>query len=975
MKTIKDAMIIDGPLGLKEAPTAYYFDRPRSVNIEWVKLLETHGIQRNSYGMQMLTFVLEWWKKSESIFDDISDEEEDVPEFEDKKEDRLISKEDEKFLKSSIEKYSLDLNDSTVAYVHDPETVETLKVLSSKFRLFRKTKTTGAVKTSSRVPLSKFRDIPNATKTLPRKNGTIISLPSLGPIDETADISSSDRFKWLLPFTVDPTGKKKFFSKSDLKNPETWNSNIINFETVYYHNTPEGGLKEESLGMQAAKTSFPASEVIRADAAFILRQFNYLKNELNIATKRSQVALNVLEGITSESSLEEIQAISERYRSLVNYESVVNENLKALSDAALDLGYVLILSNSEKFVYYDETGTKITDNLIQGELYLKSRRTVNWKTVHYQSRGRTAYGRKKTPKKITTKHRRNFDYYEVVTVDFDPWNEAAEFYKSNGFEVFLFFDSDAGLISNDGNTPDDVLERCRFDEAFRRKCVVAVPLYELTIIGEKFLIGYDFIIRPEPEFVVSDYPDIFVKEQMSYRFAWKGVSLGEINSVIPMGPGEERTVTVKVSRSSKTSRTTSTTSLMEVSRVDKSDFETVFEKEVRKEKEKTKTTDVSVEGSYGGVVSGSGSMSSETKTKDISRTLNRSVKKASQEINRKSREETKISFSSTDEETSSVSTTYKLKNINIGSTLNIAFYNLYNKYQSQLSIENIKIQISSGRTINSGDSSRTLSTFSSSEHDLFTKFLYEDLEKYTNIKLKNDSDLEAFYREVLETIRNSHEALNDKSRLTLKSFAAVDFTAKSYSEFKDACDKWDEAFINKDQNSSDPNDFNTSSGGFYCDVHRGVNPATDKYSESMRMIELEKNRAEVSKLMAEARNLELNAANKLNFLDKEKIHATSFQVLLDDHGHPLVRFQIVPAFLPRAGWNLFFKDEGGEYPQSQLPGADGVISFELPRRFLGKDIEILKWTDAKVTEQVKLLNATMGVELNYRRLSEIEDFS
>ncbi|MEQ9006738.1 MAG: hypothetical protein RLP12_02565, partial [Ekhidna sp.] len=293
----------------------------------------------------------------------------------------------------------------------------------------------------------------------------------------------------------------------------------------------------------------------------------------------------------------------------------------------------------------------------------------------------------------------SFDFYEKAVIDEDPWIEILDLYKSNGFKIFLFRPSERGLLSADGFRPQEIIQRCEDDESFRRSCVIALPVKEITLIGQTFIIGYQLFIRPTPDILITDFPTLSIRERLSYRFSWTGVALGDLAATIPLSPGEEREVMLSTSQRYESARSETATSLVDITRIDKSDFETVFEKEVRREDESVTTVGASASGSYGGIVSGSASFSNTKTTKEVARQLNRSVQRASQEINRRRKEERTVSVSEKIETTQQSSTTFNVRNINQGSTLNIAFYRLYNAYQSLLKLDDFSFLVRGGRSL------------------------------------------------------------------------------------------------------------------------------------------------------------------------------------------------------------------------------------------------------------------------------------
>jgi hypothetical protein len=267
-----------------------------------------------------------------------------------------------------------------------------------------------------------------------------------------------------------------------------------------------------------------------------------------------------------------------------------------------------------------------------------------------------------------------------------------------GYNTYLFQYTEYGLRAADGSSPSEIIRLCHENEDFRVHCVIALPQKEITLTGETFIVGYNLFVRPVPDIVVTSFPQLSLRERLSYRFTWNGVSLGELATTIPLSPGEQREVTVKTTERYNSSRSETATSLVDITRIDRADFETIFEKEVRKENESTTQFGGEISGTYKGVT-GSANFSKTSTTKEVARQLNRSVQRASQEVNRRSKEERTISVSESIETTNENTTTFRVRNINEGSTLNIAFYRLYNAYESVLKLEEFEYLVRGGRSI------------------------------------------------------------------------------------------------------------------------------------------------------------------------------------------------------------------------------------------------------------------------------------
>jgi len=971
---LEKSLIVKGPFTLKHAPNAYSFDRLRTININWEDLLSESGIKIESDEADSIKNAFERnWK--DNIGHDIKD---------------------------YVEKHTHDLSNEWPAYVHNPNSIQNTKEpIKSGFYIFR----TNFNDPKKDKDVEKIRKI--NYKTAPRATDHLI-------LDEgcVLEFKTNNKSRWFQPVTlISSETEPKYPLKDVFSNDwdKAWKTVSYLVELRFPGAKPDGELsaetKEQLNAQLEAKEFFTAYETVRADAALIVRQYNYLKNEKMIADALMENSKKILTELES-APFESIELISNAYRKMVEKSIDVELKLKQLVDAASDIGYVLV-TEPEKVSYFDEKGGRITGTLQPGTLYLKERKTVNW--ITYQTvvkKRRRLFSSRTIRYKVPIHNTKTFDYYEEAHVDFDPWVEAAEVYGSrddSGYDVFLFRHTPQGLISSDGTTPSDVLNRCEIDEEFRRRCIVAFPEYEYTIIGEKFLIGYSFVFRPLPEITVTAFPTIDIIENLSYRFVWTGVALGELAATIPLSPGEEREVKISHSQTTKTSRDQATSSLVDVNTSAKRDFETYFEKEVRKENESSTNASAEIGGSYGGVVSGSASMSKTTKTKDLSRKLNRSVQKAANEVNRRSREETKITVQESDETTSSTTTSFKVQNINQSKTLNIAFYNLMNVYKSALRLDDFDLHVYSGRELVMGQA-----VYDGKKHPrsdikgivdwmLDNKQLPIDYESVTD-KAREKLGLK-FHEIVLGDLRKeylskeqakiNYETLNRKfeefestgnesAEQYLRGIASKhvlnigdiprEFVGHVEGDNKEAgilqiLSESESALlkhvIGKD---FDESSFSYASDGLYSDVYLGKKEGVEEYSQDMRELEKAAKAAQNLKERARATYL-LSKAFKQGAIEP---YCTAVSVLYETGGHVLVKLQIYPTALSVGGWILKFKSYD-EYPIN-ISTENGAVEYKLPRRYSEKEIAIGEWSEEKFESEVTLIEKTMDMIIPYRRL-------
>ncbi|GFE79206.1 hypothetical protein GCM10011487_12060 [Steroidobacter agaridevorans] len=517
--------------------------------------------------------------------------------------------------------------------------------------------------------------------------------------------ASIDRY--FLPFGLSVHGKVEYFRDDALRDPshsahvDSW-TRVRGLQQVYVALKPEG--------IQAAATeavrSFSAMDEVDAAAAHIIREWNRFSIKNATATARRGAAQGMLDAAVKENLSSEAWAeISQRYVELASNEELLGM-ADVLRDRAASLRYELITEKMTVEHFHDGSAQPQKVSLEPGALYYKYPKSASWWTTHHN--GYTWYGKKKRRRQLNT---HVFQYYERVTPDWDPWVEAVAQYQADGFDVAMMRSTADGFVAEDGRTLAEVVEQCARDEGYRRRCVVGIPTLEDTLHGNPIVRGYRFYFRPLPAILPSAPPSIFVNEQLTYRFAWQGVRLGELAANIPLAPGEERSVTITRSVSKENSRTESSGSILELNTVTRQDFESTFESEITKEAEKTRTMSAEASGSYGGMVSGGASFSQTQRTRDVARTLNRAVQRASSEITSKRRQEVNVSMSSSIKESLSDSTSYKVSNINTGRTLNILIFRLMNEYRSALYLSDFSCVVEAGPELIEGTGLRVRRTF------------------------------------------------------------------------------------------------------------------------------------------------------------------------------------------------------------------------------------------------------------------------
>lgn len=964
-RPLDEALHVSGPYKAECAPNAYSFDRTNTVNICWEKVLAKAGFTPPSTNAYQLRAYVEkaWELKSGDTLE-----------------------------QTTVDANVFDFDATWPAYVHKAETVENARATNSDLlTIFR----------------SQFKDhrvVPIAQEVVEITKGCAFQ------------IKRGRGTRWYQPIVETDIGEPHYPKKADFSPAnwaETW-THITALVQVYFPGEmPTVAADAAALQTQTkeeAKQYFPAVDLIRADAATIRRQYQMLMNEKSLVTALDKKAEEVANQIPNV-PFDVIPSLTAQFRELKNFSIELDGKRRQLADAASDLNYQLFLENT-KIRFYDDSGNPTDAELEEGELYVKSSKTVSWvtyQTVTYSSSGLFGIGKRSGSYQVPIRHSKTFDYYEKAVVDHDPWVEILDFYKSKSFEVYQFRYTSGGLIAADGSNPKDILKRCEDDEWFRRRCVIALPHKEITLIGQTFIVGYYLFVRPVPDIIVSMFPTLSLREQLSYRFTWMGVALGDLAATIPLSPGEEREVTLATSQRYESSRTETASSLIDITHIDKSDFETVFEKEVRKENESTTSFGASASGSFAGIVSGSANFSSTKTTKEVARQLNRSVQRASQEVNRRSKDERTVTISEKVETTQQNTTTFKVKNINQGSTLNIAFYRLYNAYQSLLRVDNFNFMVRGGKS--------PIASLDIFDERVFDRDSFGDALAYIrdnfpfDLSGLNEAQWNEFEAEVRAQIVEAYKEYKEDSEgedghAAVASGSVSDVVTSGISterlnNLAERFRSFGEMMLVSEQATSEENvdprvawagllreqrneeddiigvslwkertNFAYDSGGLYADVYVGQRPATEPYAEAMRRLEEQKVTNENSLIAARARYVNARATRQVlaltDVFDPRKMRISDGDVLILDDDHPEVKVRLTPGILSSVGWALVIKDtpglQGGSFLQS--PSAvDGILVFLLPRRFVAGGIA--NWDHAWFKANVSAYNADLGITVYY----------
>ncbi|MBY8974202.1 hypothetical protein KHP62_00185 [Rhodobacteraceae bacterium NNCM2] len=737
-------------------------------------------------------------------------------------------------------------------------------------------------------------------------------------------------------------------------------------------------------------------EYLDMRATFIERRFQELKILEDVSNKTSTRASKAMDALIEAPEVElDFTAIEEVQSQFVEARLGpyrIQRQLRQLQRMAADMGYVLFLGGEKGQELEFPDGSKKT--AAPGTLYATYKRQCAYTVSHKKSVVQVVgnaiswafsrvFGGK--TKKVTTTYTETRskvvkDYREVDTLT-DPLSQSAGRYRDAGNEVFVFNETPSGYQTNDGITLPTVMARCQDDEAFRRNCVVFLPVYEQSFSVQRPIVGYNIFERPLPGIMPSRLPRLFMDESLSYRTAWQRSELGELVRAINLGPGEEREIAITSSYQEETTTTDARTSIVELSSAESTDIATEMERIARTENELNthvgSSSEASVGGPLGGAVTGSFSSRLDYGASDSLKTFNQSMnkvaKKAASSISRKSQQEISTSSTRTTTISKTDTTTIKLSNINEGRTLNLMFYRVYNRYQAGLFLEDLKFGVTSAVELIAGSGVYETRSFPPEQLGAMLEML-----RRTPLPLETTDEAVTLYQHAIidamlahlgaeylaegddddkeddETMGGSVHALRGPLSLTQKigetpltTFRAPMTTGKRAAPRKKAAtqpleDRVDALIADFSKLSREvrplggvkagDSDLVIASPGLYMDALVGSRPSTEPYAEELRAQEIRKRAAEVLKLEAEAQ-YSLAQAQRIGQMPTDG--PAPANVLTGVHVHDSCKLLSLAFLLPLPSgkWEVHFDGKavaGGAIPEDQLMRTSVVLSF--PRR-------------------------------------------
>lgn len=706
----------------------------------------------------------------------------------------------------------------------------------------------------------------------------------------------------------------------------------------------------ELVSHRADSSPFPEAEEIDLGPQAIVEEFRELDLYGQFSKTLSDKADTIPDSIDAmAASPEQVEAALQTYRQLKMRHADIERDKETLQQRAKKLGFHLALKNEEHIPVKENPESKVT--LLKGRLYRTFINRAHWtKTVAVPTRDNIEvtvgfwpfyYKEKRSIQRTLHKpmamSREYVDFAEVE-VDSEPWmKKLAELQHEPGTRCFVFDLTDTGYVTDQGERLEDVMAQCQLDEIFRLNTVLFIPAYQQRLVSGIVKSKYLVIRRPIAGMTPLAAPQFMIEEELSYRSQWRGTELGQLTHSLNLAPGETRTVNVARSIRRETEVVESINSVLDVTESRSNDLESSIENTARKEGEQTSSDhwNAKAGGRYGGFsasaeAGGTNTMSS----KQFAENVGKIASKAARSMARNQRQEVSSSSTSRSVVETSESSVGEITNINQGRTLNLLFYQLNNVFHGGVYLEKLRLVVVPSTEIVAGSGIRIPFTFDLTDLSDCLTVLAADKQFWgpvgidpVSIKLMalralfralaaeyvnfNNSGLDTATLEKWNAHQDSSKTLGFTENIPqaiIDAFKSQSNKEASDTQFESELELVAEILIRltEQQEPVNPHRLVVPSGALYLDALVGMQPATEAYSEEMRLRELAQKDADIAHRQAEA---EMTLAQADSYrgtpVNSFKIAEPEIQNITVSDNRLALTITLSSA-LPRGYWQLMF---------------------------------------------------------------------
>jgi hypothetical protein len=699
-----------------------------------------------------------------------------------------------------------------------------------------------------------------------------------------------------------------------------WDDQISHLESLAW--SPSGETEPRHI-------PFGYIENVDLSPQLILEEFARLKIDYDVANATSTLADNMLSALATavDAGVEHVRDRVSHARELKGTKFAAERSMRALAERARKLQYVLATGLTTNGVPDNQvqvpTGpnTTRTKTVEVGKLYQFVQKVASFKVRESTLRTQWGFGafgpsdilrgnlivptpfnlgpvhfgfgrRKKRRDRLVNVDVRYQDL-EEAKIDIEPWQVLHDKLTAAGMNVLVTELTADGYCLPDGTPLREIMTRCAFDEGYREKLAVFVPIFQESLSQGLIKVRYAVAIRPEQGDEPDGFPRIYCQEQLSYRAEWVGTELGELLQSVSLAPGEERKVMLSRTIERKAETVESISTVLDVTRSTKEDLASSIENTIRNEKttKSSSNWNANASASFGPFSGGGGGGGSKDKSvTEFAETIKKQAMTTTKEMRTNQRQEVRSSTTTTTSVNTAESTESIFKNINHGSTLNIVFFKVNNVFRAGFFLDALQLTYQPSVELIAGTGIRDSLTFKLKDLPTLARLTCVDPALATGDALFDRSALERrILRAALATLFADYLGVDDSGK-SFVSDATTGRRTKDPSVWQTALEQaagvvrltgelgellaetmnmisgdlldFDAPEVECDRAARlldrvrftnqpfDPHILVVPSAAVYSDSLLGALPATEPYSERMREAEIRLRYAEIGNQVA-----------------------------------------------------------------------------------------------------------------------------